>query len=1019
LTVAALRRYGYQVFTATRTLNRGVANPVLFSVTTLTAPPVSPRMRGRKEESQVAGAGKRAPQLIGRAQELAEIDRGLDRLAAGRPWFVQIMGEPGIGKSRLLQELATRANARGFLVLTGRAAEFEQDLPFAMLRDACDEYLGHVSAAGLRPLRPETLAELRQVFPSLSRVVDGAAMPATAAGADRYRTHHAIRELLELLASRRPVVVALDDVHWADAASVEVAAALLNRFRGPLLGAFATRRRPTRLGAVFDTLARSGYGEQIDLSPLTAAEADTLMDPSLDVERRGLLYRQSGGNPFYLEQLSRSAAPTDTRFDTAVGDVGGVWRPPAAVSASIRGELTALSSTTRAVVDAAAIAGESFEPRLVAAIAGRPEESTLDAFDELLTVDLVRPTDAPARFRFRHPIVRRLVYDELPRAWRIGAHARAATALLARHAPVTEAALHIERSASVGDAEAVETLIDAAHTLAPRAPLTAGRWLRTALRLLPHDVDPARRFGLLVDAASALASAGADEESVEELTQALQVVPSSEPVARAELIAKLSEARRRSGQPFASRELLSSALSSLDERAPERVRVAVRVELAIDHIWHREWEDAQRLAEVVLAAGADDSVVALAAALRSLAASAQLRTGEANRCLAVASQALERLSDDQLAQRVYLGVYVGTAALRVEQLDQVLAHLHRCLRVARATGQDTMVNPWLSTTASALLLNGDLAAARSDAAAAAQTTLLPAENWRTVWALEADAMAAYWAGDAERAMGSATDMVARSGRSADRFLEPTAAVQLGGALLLSGDAAAAATELSALDDPPTRDILDRHAGFGWELLTRAYLALGDKEATDDVSARSLQRAELAGLPRWQCTARIARASARLLQDDLAAALSLAGDAVTIAHPLDNPLLLARARLMLGRAHAASGDRAAAVAELSAAESGLLGCGAMREADAAARELRRLGQRVARRVRPGSALGLDALSNREREVAAMVATGRTNKDIAGALFLSEKTIESHLARIYTKLDVHSRAALTALLARAGS
>jgi DNA-binding NarL/FixJ family response regulator len=92
---------------------------------------------------------------------------------------------------------------------------------------------------------------------------------------------------------------------------------------------------------------------------------------------------------------------------------------------------------------------------------------------------------------------------------------------------------------------------------------------------------------------------------------------------------------------------------------------------------------------------------------------------------------------------------------------------------------------------------------------------------------------------------------------------------------------------------------------------------------------------------------------------------------------------------------------------------------MREADAAARELRRLGQRVARRVRPGSALGLDALSNREREVAAMVATGRTNKDIAGALFLSEKTIESHLARIYTKLDVHSRAALTALLARAGS
>ena len=115
---------------------------------------------------------------------------------------------------------------------------------------------------------------------------------------------------------------------------------------------------------------------------------------------------------------------------------------------------------------------------------------------------------------------------------------------------------------------------------------------------------------------------------------------------------------------------------------------------------------------------------------------------------------------------------------------------------------------------------------------------------------------------------------------------------------------------------------------------------------------------------------------------------------------------------------ASGDREAAVVELSAAYADLSACGALREADAAARELRRLGERVARRRRPGTAAGLDALSTREREVAAMVASGRTNKDIAAALFLSEKAIESHLARIYNKLDIHSRAALTAVIARAG-
>jgi DNA-binding NarL/FixJ family response regulator len=146
---------------------------------------------------------------------------------------------------------------------------------------------------------------------------------------------------------------------------------------------------------------------------------------------------------------------------------------------------------------------------------------------------------------------------------------------------------------------------------------------------------------------------------------------------------------------------------------------------------------------------------------------------------------------------------------------------------------------------------------------------------------------------------------------------------------------------------------------------------------------------------------------------------LAREAVATADRVGNALLVGRARLMLGRAYAGSGDRTAAVAELDAAEAELSACGAVREADAAARELRQLGQRVARRPRPGTVAGLDALSTREREVAAMVAGGRTDKDIATALFLSEKTIESHLARMYGKLDVHSRAALTAVIARAGS
>jgi len=519
--------------------------------------PAAPlRGSGVVKGTGVATAGKRSQVLIGRASELAELDRGLDRLGAGQPWFVQIIGEPGIGKSRLLLELVRRARARGYLVLAGRAAEFEQDLPFAVLRDACNDYLGSIDRRLRLSLRSETLSELAAVFPSL-----GGAGPDL--GDDRYRTHYAIRALLEWLAARQPTVVALDDVHWADAASVEVIAHLLRRFSGPVLGALAARQRPARLAAVLDSATRTGFGTRIELAPLTAAEAESLMEPGLDTDERAILYRQSGGNPFYLEQLSRAAVPAGGRHRLAYEHPADEWRPPAAVSASIREELSGLAAKTRVTVDAAAIAGESFEPQLVAAIAERPEPVTLAAFDELLAVDFIRPTDAPRRFRFRHPIVRRVVYDQLPRAWRLGAHARAAAALTASQAPATEAALHIERSAAAGDQDAIAMLIDAARTVAPRAPLTAGRWLRTALRLLPRDVDSAQRAGLLSEAAAALASAGADEESVEELEQALALVPSAQPGARAELIAKLAEARRRSGQPFESRALLLQALESL------------------------------------------------------------------------------------------------------------------------------------------------------------------------------------------------------------------------------------------------------------------------------------------------------------------------------------------------------------------------------------------------------------------------------------------------------------------------
>jgi DNA-binding NarL/FixJ family response regulator len=155
----------------------------------------------------------------------------------------------------------------------------------------------------------------------------------------------------------------------------------------------------------------------------------------------------------------------------------------------------------------------------------------------------------------------------------------------------------------------------------------------------------------------------------------------------------------------------------------------------------------------------------------------------------------------------------------------------------------------------------------------------------------------------------------------------------------------------------------------------------------------------------------------LAQGDAAGAVAAGRDAAAKFNRAGNQLFGARARVLAGTALGVAGDRQAAVGELERADAVLSACGARQQAAAAARELRRLGRRVVRRRAPvTSRAGADHVSAREREVAQRVTLGETNQEVAAALFLSEKTIESHLARIYHKLGVHSRTALAAILGR---
>src|SRR4029077_12970043 len=145
----------------------------------------------------------------------------------------------------------------------------------------------------IRALDEESLAELASILPSLS--AHATEKTSRRPDAERYRVHYAIRALLERLATRQPVLLSLDDAHWADPASLEVIAHLLRRFRGPLLVAAAFRHVPSQVAAALEAVARVDSGVTLELRPLTEQEAKELIDPRLDTATRAMIFRESGG----------------------------------------------------------------------------------------------------------------------------------------------------------------------------------------------------------------------------------------------------------------------------------------------------------------------------------------------------------------------------------------------------------------------------------------------------------------------------------------------------------------------------------------------------------------------------------------------------------------------------------------------------------------------------------------------------------------------------------------------------
>ena len=954
-------------------------------------------------------------QLVGRSEELGSFEQALAEVDGGGSAAVELVGEPGIGKSRLLAEFAGRADTQGRLVLAGSASELERDLPFAVFVDALDEYLRGLDPSRLQHLDDDVLTELAQVFPSLSKL---ATAPVLALQHERYRAHRAVRALFELLATTRPLVLVLDDFHWADPASIELLGALLRRPpAAPVVIAVTVRPRqmPERLAATLEGAHRAAALTRVELGALTQAQARELVGERVDV-----LYAESGGNPFYLEQLSRSVSVESA--SSSVPDVAltGI-DVPAAVAASLNEELALLSDGARRVLEGAAVAGDPFEPELAAAAADASEAEAMDAVDELLQLDLVRDTDVPRRFRFRHPLVRRAVYEATPGGWRLGAHERCAKVLAARGATATARANHLQRSAREGDADAIAVLREAGEESLRLAPASAAQWFADALRVLPHTAVE-ERIELLRSRSEALTAVGRFADSHAALVDALAIVPESSDGLRAELARGCAAVESLLGRHEEAGSRLAHALEALpDHGSPEAV--ALMTELAVNLVWRARYEEVHRWTErAVIAARrlGDAPLIAAALAVSVLADSMMGAAEDAEAGHREATAIVDSLSDDELARHLEAPARLAGTELYVGRYAEGEVHATRALAVARSTGQGELLLVLVATLGGLRRMRGKLAEAGELLDGGIEAARVLGNTHALVWTLLGRSAAALHLGDVELALDTSQEAFDLTADLDEGFHSAEAAVDLARALLESGEprravdlllGSAGGERLVLIAGGPRAHYL--------ESLARCWLAL-DRPGDARRAAKSAEAwASALQLPMALAWANRAAAAVDLYAGDAAGAAEHALAAAAAADEVGAPVEAALSRTLAGRALARAGERDHAASELQRAASEFEACGALRYRDEAERELRKLGHRIHRRSRPGKTGGtaIESLTERELQVARLVVDRKTNPEIAAELFLSQKTVETHLRNIFHKINVSSRVALAQAVERA--
>jgi DNA-binding CsgD family transcriptional regulator len=979
----------------------------------------------------------RYPLILDREAELATVAAALTAAADGHGTLVLLQGPAGIGKTTVLRAACTLAAERGQRTLTARGLALEQGFSYGIVRQLLEPVRATAGPGEWDELLGGAARLARRVFDGSDTRPDedtgrGAARPADrgAGRAERgdldedvpHATVHGLYWLTANLAAGAPLVITIDDAHWADTASLRWLSHLAARMDDlpivVLLGARSGPDQPELLGELRDYPACV----PVDLRTLGREGSAALVRDALGARASAELchaaYAATGGNPFLLDALLKAM---HARGDVREDDVTAASLGPQPVADAVVRRIGRLGAGAVALARALAVLGRPAPLRHVATLAD------MDLPQAALLTDGLREADvlgAGAMLEFEHPIVRTAIYDSVPPGMRAIAHARAAALLDADGADVELVALHLLRSEPAGDLRAVTVLRAAAASVNARgAPDAAVGYLRRALAEPP----PAQaRAAILLDLGVALAS-DRDQAAVEVLRDAVAQAgapgpgspvpdptrpdPTSPGGARQpdEATAALLAAGVLGvwGHHDSAAEIAMAGLSSANP--DPLVREHLEAELLAN-----SWPNAatagpgwQRIRPRLAAAGQErtDQIVDwhVYGALSDTLTAGPGRGALQRLAPALAGRMVDIQRDSLTAGAVMLVLTWN------DELTRAMAICDAVLADAHARGSMNMIAN-VGCLRSMILGRLGVLHEAADAGHAGldfklKTSPPLAVAWTASFLIEALARIGRFA-EAEQIVAATQDR-----HPPDGWIHTIMFIQARGGLRVAqhqyeaglADLWQAAAGWRALG-------VSSPAAASWRVpAVVACAALGREQEAARLAAEQLELARQVGTP---LTLGVSLRVAAPFAPDPERALD---EAITLLEAADSRYEQGVALAVLGAHRRRAGRRAEARDPLRRALDCAEHTGAQRLRDYAHSLLLAVGARPRR----AALTGPESLTAAERQVAALAADGKSNRQIAQQLFITQATVETHLRHAFAKLGITSRADLPAQLTRPGT